>query len=106
MALVTFCRASRCVCSLCPSTTVQDSLQSAATEALLQVGTVMSRHRILCWNDLMLVQVLQRLGFKDSNFSKTARAQTRILLFNYWVTYCILKARKPSFQPMEPVAAA
>ena len=54
----------------------------------------------------MLVQVLQRLGFKDSSVSKTARAQTRILLFNYWVTYCILKARKPSFQPMEPVAAA
>ncbi len=56
-------------------------------------------------NTCMLVQVLQRLGFEDSTVSKTARAQTRILLFNYWVTYCILKARKPSFQPMEPVAA-
>ena len=50
-------------------------------------------------------QVLQRLGFEQSTVSKTMRAQTRILLFNYWATYCILKAKKPNFQPMEPVAA-
>ena len=50
-------------------------------------------------------QVLQRLGFQQSTVSKTLRAQTRILLFNYWATYCILKAKKPNFQPMEPVAA-
>lgn len=51
------------------------------------------------------MQVLQRLGFEDSTVSKTVQSQTRILLFNYWVTYCILKARKPKFQPMEPVIA-
>lgn len=28
--------------------------------------------------------------------------QGRVLLFNYWVCYCILKARKPRFQPLEP----
>ena len=28
-------------------------------------------------------------------------AQGRVLLFNYWVCYCILKARKPRFQPLE-----
>ncbi len=55
--------------------------------------------------DFLLAQVLQRLGFEDSSVSKTVRAQTRILLFNYWVTYCILKARKPNFQPMEPITA-
>ena len=48
-------------------------------------------------------QVLQRLGFEDSTVLKTISAQTRILLFNYWATYCILKARKPNFQNMEPV---
>ncbi|BDA42587.1 Protein white [Coccomyxa sp. Obi] len=48
-------------------------------------------------------QVLQRLGFSDSSVAKTARAQARVLAFNYWLTYCILKAKKPAFQRMEPV---
>ncbi|CAL8467764.1 g7302 [Coccomyxa elongata] len=47
-------------------------------------------------------QVLQRLGFSDSSVAKTARAQARVLAFNYWLTYCILKAKKPAFQRMEP----
>ncbi|CAK0762983.1 hypothetical protein CVIRNUC_003012 [Coccomyxa viridis] len=50
-------------------------------------------------------QVLQRLGFEESTVTNTLKAQTRILLFNYWVTYCILKAKKPKFQPMQPIAA-
>jgi hypothetical protein len=27
--------------------------------------------------------------------------EARILLFNYWFTYCVLKARKPKFQQLE-----
>ena len=53
----------------------------------------------------MRTQVLQRLGFEESTVTNTLKAQTRILLFNYWVTYCILKAKKPKFQPMQPIAA-
>ena len=49
------------------------------------------------------LQVLTRLGFKDSSVGKTARAQARVLAFNYWLTYCILKAKKPAFQRMEPL---
>jgi len=51
----------------------------------------------------VIPQVIQRLGFEDSSVAKTARAQARVLAFNYWLTYCILKAKKPSFQRMEPV---
>ena len=53
----------------------------------------------------MWTQVLQRLAFEESTVTNTLKAQTRILLFNYWVTYCILKAKKPKFQPMQPIAA-
>ena len=50
-----------------------------------------------------IMQVLTRLGFQDSSVAKTAQAQARVLIFNYWATYCILKANKPKFQKMEPV---
>ncbi|KAK9909937.1 hypothetical protein WJX75_009739 [Coccomyxa subellipsoidea] len=48
-------------------------------------------------------QMLARLGFKNSSVGKTARAQARVLAFNSWLTYCVLKAKKPAFQRMEPV---
>jgi len=31
--------------------------------------------------------------------------EARILLFNYWFTYCVLKARKPKFQQLQPPAS-
>lgn len=48
-----------------------------------------------------MAQVLHRLGFDQSSVPKTLKAQTRLLLFNYWATYCILKARRPKFVPLE-----
>lgn len=70
--------------------------------AFMEAVTLYPQHGSGC---VMGEQVLQRLGFEGSTVTKTMKAQTRILLFNYWITYCILKARKPKFQPMEPVAA-
>lgn len=49
-----------------------------------------------------MAQVLHRLGFDQSSVPKTLKAQTRLLLFNYWATYCILKARRPKFVALEP----
>jgi hypothetical protein len=31
--------------------------------------------------------------------------QGRVLLFNYWLTFCVLKAKKPRFQPLLPPSA-
>ncbi|KAK9828034.1 hypothetical protein WJX81_003580 [Elliptochloris bilobata] len=50
-------------------------------------------------------QVLRRLGFEGTSVAKTANSQARVILFNYWVTYCILKARKPRFARLEPPRA-
>ncbi|KAK9866000.1 hypothetical protein WJX84_002019 [Apatococcus fuscideae] len=50
-------------------------------------------------------QALQRVGFGDASPGGSARAMGRILLFNYWVTYCILKSKRPKFQPLEAPAA-
>lgn len=50
-----------------------------------------------------VMQVLTRLGFEESSVKKTVLAQTRVLCFFYWTTYCILKAAKPKFQRMEPL---
>mmetsp|Transcript_19242 Transcript_19242/g.58081 ORF Transcript_19242/g.58081 Transcript_19242/m.58081 type:complete len:689 (-) Transcript_19242:421-2487(-) len=47
-------------------------------------------------------QALARFGFGDKEIIKSLAGQGRVLLFNYWVCYCILKARKPRFQPLEP----
>ena len=49
-----------------------------------------------------LMQVLQRLTFDDSQVSKAMASEARILLFNYWFTYCVLRARRPKFQPLQP----
>ena len=51
-------------------------------------------------------QVLQRMGYGDSTVRKALLGQGRVLLFNYWLTYCVLKAKKPRFQPLLPPSAA
>ena len=54
-------------------------------------------------SDLMLwcmAQVLDRLSFRNSSVSKSARGLTRVMLFNYWLTYSVLKAKRPKFQRM------
>lgn len=45
-------------------------------------------------------QVLQRMSYGNSSLWKTLQGQGRVLLFNYWLTYCVLKAKKPRFQPL------
>jgi len=49
----------------------------------------------------LAAQVLQRLSFQDSCVSKAMAGEARILLFNYWFTYCVLKARKQKFQQLQ-----
>lgn len=49
-------------------------------------------------------QVLDRLKFGSSSVQTTLQRQARILLFNYWITYKILKAKSPKFQKMEAPA--
>lgn len=45
-------------------------------------------------------EVLDRLSFGNSSVSKSARGLTRVMLFNYWLTYSVLKAKRPKFQRM------
>lgn len=42
------------------------------------------------------------MTYGDSTLRKTLQGQGRVLLFNYWLTYCVLKAKKPRFQPLLP----
>lgn len=53
-----------------------------------------------------MLQVLQRMTYGDSTLRETLQGQGRVLLFNYWLTYCVLKAKKPRFQPLLPAAEA
>eukprot|EP00252_Welwitschia_mirabilis_P025448 TRINITY_DN793_c0_g1_i1.p1 TRINITY_DN793_c0_g1~~TRINITY_DN793_c0_g1_i1.p1 ORF type:complete len:686 (-),score=108.11 TRINITY_DN793_c0_g1_i1:381-2438(-) len=46
-------------------------------------------------------QVLDRLSFGGSSVGAALAQEGRILLFWYWLTYAILKTRKPKFQPLE-----
>lgn len=46
-------------------------------------------------------QALSRVGFGNKTVPKSLIRQGRVLLFNYWACYCLLKARKPKFQKME-----
>lgn len=46
--------------------------------------------------------VLNWLSFGHTSIRKTLGSEARILAFYYWMTYCILKAGKPKFQPVEP----
>ena len=45
------------------------------------------------------------MTYGDSTLRKTLQGQGRVLLFNYWLTYCVLKAKKPRFQPLLPLTA-
>ena len=48
----------------------------------------------------MALQVLDRLSFGESSVSRSAKGLTRVMLFNYWLTYSVLKAKRPKFQRM------
>uniref|UniRef100_A0A383W6T5 ABC transporter domain-containing protein n=1 Tax=Tetradesmus obliquus TaxID=3088 RepID=A0A383W6T5_TETOB len=50
--------------------------------------------------------VLSWLSFGHTSIRKTLGSEARILGFYYWLTYCILRAGKPKFQPVEAAAAA
>ena len=50
--------------------------------------------------------MLQRMGYGNSTVRKSLLGQGRVLLFNYWLTYCVLKAKKPQFQPLLPASTA
>ena len=50
-------------------------------------------------------QVLDRLSFADSCVKDTLVAQGRVTLFYYWLTLCILKAKRPKYQPLLPPPA-
>ena len=52
------------------------------------------------------VQVLDRLSFGNSSVSKSARGLTRVMLFNYWLTYSVLKAKRPRFERMRVPTSA
>lgn len=44
--------------------------------------------------------MLARLGFEGTTVGSGLLSQGRILLFNYWALYCILRSKKPKFQPL------
>lgn len=48
--------------------------------------------------------VLRWLSFNKDSGRTAMLGQTRILAFWWWATYCILKSKKPAFQPMEAPA--
>ena len=52
------------------------------------------------------MQVLDRLSFGKSTVSKSARGLTRVMLFNYWLTYSVLKAKRPKFEHMRAPTSA
>ena len=50
-------------------------------------------------------QVLDRLSFGNSSVGRSAQGLTRVMLFNYWLTYSVLKAKKPKFERMRAPTA-
>eukprot|EP00879_Flechtneria_rotunda_P031278 GHRR01034154.1.p1 GENE.GHRR01034154.1~~GHRR01034154.1.p1 ORF type:complete len:129 (+),score=43.44 GHRR01034154.1:1152-1538(+) len=48
--------------------------------------------------------VLNWLSFGHTSIRKTLGSEARILGFYYWLTYCILKAGKPKYQPVDAPA--
>ena len=46
------------------------------------------------------------MGYGNSTAQKSLLGQGRVLLINYWLTYCVLKAKKPRFQQLRPPSAA
>lgn len=55
---------------------------------------------------LGLMQVLDRLSFGNSSVKGSAVGLTRVMLFNYWLTYSVLKAKKPKFARMRVPTSA
>ncbi|KAL3139516.1 hypothetical protein ABBQ38_003839 [Trebouxia sp. C0009 RCD-2024] len=51
-------------------------------------------------------EVLDRLSFGNSSVKKSALGLTRVMLFNYWLTYSVLKAKKPKFERMRAPTSA
>lgn len=49
--------------------------------------------------------VLSWLSFGHTSIGKTLGAEARILAFYYWLTFSILKAKKPRFETIQPAAA-
>ncbi len=45
--------------------------------------------------------MLDRLSFANTSVRQSALHQGRIVLFNYWLVYCLLKSGKPAFQELE-----
>lgn len=45
-------------------------------------------------------QVLDRLSFADSSLDRCVRKEAQILIFFYWSTYSLLKAKRPAFEPL------
>jgi hypothetical protein len=51
-------------------------------------------------------QVLARIGYGQSTVAGTCGALARILAFQYWLTFHVLKQQAPRFQPLLPPADA
>lgn len=49
-------------------------------------------------------QVLSRLAFEGDSVGATVINQGRITLFYWWITYCVLRARKPRYMELKPPA--
>lgn len=49
--------------------------------------------------------MLDRLSFGNSSVGRSAQGLTRVMLFNYWLTYSVLKAKKPKFERMRAPTA-
>ncbi|XP_012075672.1 ABC transporter G family member 7 [Jatropha curcas] len=47
-------------------------------------------------------QALERLSFGGSHINETVIAQSRILLFWYYISYLLLEKNKPKYQQLEP----
>eukprot|EP01023_Acetabularia_acetabulum_P032906 TRINITY_DN30756_c0_g1_i6.p4 TRINITY_DN30756_c0_g1~~TRINITY_DN30756_c0_g1_i6.p4 ORF type:complete len:148 (-),score=37.36 TRINITY_DN30756_c0_g1_i6:416-859(-) len=45
--------------------------------------------------------VVKQVGFQDLSVGTTLYASLRVMMFNYWITYLILKSQKPKFQNLE-----
>jgi len=49
--------------------------------------------------------VLQRLAFQGDSVGATVMNQGRIMLFYWWITYCVLRAKKQRYVQLRPPAA-
>ena len=56
--------------------------------------------------NLVDLQVLERLSFANSTLSGCTIGLAKIMLFNYWLTLVVLRAKRPRYQPMHAPEAA